>query len=116
MATCGAILLVLSQRVTCTLPHNHDGPHSFELVAGKRSRKAPKLWIEHNQDDGGFDDSDVPKKAKKAKKAEKASSGGGASSSNGASSSSSSWAPPPPRTWQITVPKEAKIPAGKTPY
>ena len=107
MATCGAILLPLGQRVTCTLPHNHDGIHSFELVAGKRTRKASKQWIEH-QDDGGTDDSDVPKKAKKAKKA---TSGGGASTSSGAT-----WAPPPPATWQITVPKKIKIPAGLTPF
>jgi len=67
MATCGAILLVPSQRVRCTLPHNHDGLHSFELDMGKRSRKASLPY----QDDGeadDSDDSDAPKK--KVKKAE----------------------------------------------
>jgi hypothetical protein len=109
MATCGAILLVLSQRVRCTLPHNHDGLHSFELDMGKRSRKASLPY----QDDGeadNSDDSDVPKK--KVKKAKKATSGGGASTS----SSGVTWAPSRSATWQITVPKKIKIPAGKTPY
>ena len=104
MATCGAILLVPSQRVRCTLPHNHDGLHSFELDMGKRSRKASLPY----QDDGeadNSDDSDVPKK--KVKKAKKATSGGGASTS----SSGVTWAPSRSATWQITVPKKIKIPA-----
>ena len=41
-------MLVMSQRVRCTLPHNHAGVHSFELEVGKRSRKAR---IDY-QDDG----------------------------------------------------------------